>query len=317
MRPIVLLLASSAEFNLHVVKNALLHLGADPIYVDCSFGNVNFELTIQTPDEGAVSYIECNDRRVGLSDVTGVWTRGISFAGVNPPRPGTDENLFIAELAHSCGLLWQRLGSARWLNPIVSIRLINRLVQLEVALKNNLDVPPSIVSSSGKEILKFANHHGDCIAKRVSQGGGPEEGPAQILTNMLPIDQKLSEYLPSPVLVQKAISKFYELRVVVVGSHVFAAAIHSSTDSRTSVDSRAWTRTDLTYFRARLSDEEADKLVRLNRDLGYNYSSMDLIRTPDGKLVFLEANPSGQWTFLEAHTGYPITETMAKFLCGR
>jgi glutathione synthase/RimK-type ligase-like ATP-grasp enzyme len=100
------------------------------------------------------------------------------------------------------------------------------------------------------------------------------------------------------------------LRVVVVGDCVFAAAIDSSRDERTALDSRQWHQADLTYYRVRLDDGERRRLVDLNRRLGLVYSSMDLIRTKDGSLYFLEANPSGQWGFIETLTGYPITEAI-------
>ena len=41
---------------------------------------------------------------------------------------------------------------------------------------------------------------------------------------------------------------------------------------------------------------------------------MDLIRGQDGALYFLEANPSGQWGFVEMLTGCPITEKIVDLL---
>ena len=49
-----------------------------------------------------------------------------------------------------------------------------------------------------------------------------------------------------------------------------------------AVDGRNWVHTDLSHYRVSLSDDEAAALVQLNARLGYVYSAMDLIRSPDG-----------------------------------
>ena len=45
------------------------------------------------------------------------------------------------------------------------------------------------------------------------------------------------------------------------------------------------------------------------------YSAMDLIVTPDGRHVFLENNPCGQYGWVEAVTGLPITDRLVEALC--
>ena len=39
--------------------------------------------------------------------------------------------------------------------------------------------------------------------------------------------------------------------------------------------------------------------------------------TPDGRFVFFEVNPSGEWLFVEERSGQPITETFADLLLAR
>ena len=48
--------------------------------------------------------------------------------------------------------------------------------------------------------------------------------------------------------------------------------------------------------------------------LGLRYGAVDLRRTPDGRYVFFEVNPAGQWLFVEERTGLPITERVAALL---
>ena len=48
--------------------------------------------------------------------------------------------------------------------------------------------------------------------------------------------------------------------------------------------------------------------------LGIVYGAIDLRRTPDGRHVFLEVNPAGQWLFVEQATGQPIAAAVAQAL---
>lgn len=40
-----------------------------------------------------------------------------------------------------------------------------------------------------------------------------------------------------------------------------------------------------------------------------------MILTPDGRYVFLEINPNGQWAWIEETTGLPISEALIELLC--
>jgi len=55
-------------------------------------------------------------------------------------------------------------------------------------------------------------------------------------------------------------------------------------------------------------------LLRLLKHAGLRYGAIDMRRTPDGRYVFLEVNPAGQWRFVEEVTGQPITAAMASLL---
>jgi glutathione synthase/RimK-type ligase-like ATP-grasp enzyme len=52
----------------------------------------------------------------------------------------------------------------------------------------------------------------------------------------------------------------------------------------------------------------------LVRRLGLVYGAIDMRLTPDGRYVFLEVNPAGQWLFIEGRTGQPITSAVARTL---
>ena len=48
--------------------------------------------------------------------------------------------------------------------------------------------------------------------------------------------------------------------------------------------------------------------------LGLRFCSADLILTPDGRHVFPDLNPNGQWLWLELEAGLPLSAAMADLL---
>jgi len=47
------------------------------------------------------------------------------------------------------------------------------------------------------------------------------------------------------------------------------------------------------------------------RRMGLKYGCIDMIVTPEGRYVFLEVNPSGQWYFIQMSTHLEIASAIA------
>ena len=58
----------------------------------------------------------------------------------------------------------------------------------------------------------------------------------------------------------------------------------------------------------------AGNLLTLMRRLGLEYGAIDMRRTPDGRHVFLEINPAGQFLYVELMTGQKIAAALASDL---
>jgi glutathione synthase/RimK-type ligase-like ATP-grasp enzyme len=59
------------------------------------------------------------------------------------------------------------------------------------------------------------------------------------------------------------------------------------------------------------------KTLALMDALGLNYGAFDFIVSPEGRHVFLEVNPVGEFMWLCTTPGLPIDEALADVLCGR
>jgi glutathione synthase/RimK-type ligase-like ATP-grasp enzyme len=117
-----------------------------------------------------------------------------------------------------------------------------------------------------------------------------------------------------PVIFQAYVPKRVEIRATVVGQRVFAAEIHSQQTQRTRYDWRRYDHYETPYQPHRLPDDVAQLCVRLTEQLGLCYGAIDLILTPDGRYVFLEINPNGQYLWIEEATGLPISDALCDLL---
>lgn len=63
------------------------------------------------------------------------------------------------------------------------------------------------------------------------------------------------------------------------------------------------------YSESSLSEEMKSKCRAMLDMLGLLYGAFDFVRTPEGDLVFLEVNPTGEWAWLEDRLGFPMLKS--------
>jgi hypothetical protein len=115
-----------------------------------------------------------------------------------------------------------------------------------------------------------------------------------------------------PVLLQRRVDARADLRVITVGSKVFAWS--RGRDPEGPVD---WRATDPAGigFRAIPAVPFDESAQRLSGALGLSHSTQDWLLTKDGP-VFLEVNPQGQWLFLEG-ADRSVVPALASLLAGQ
>ncbi|MBI2628073.1 MAG: hypothetical protein HYW71_01390 [Candidatus Niyogibacteria bacterium] len=117
---------------------------------------------------------------------------------------------------------------------------------------------------------------------------------------------------------QQHIPKKYDVRSVVVGEKVFSIAINSQHLSEGVVDYRkAAVLGKLEQIKHEFIDlgKIINKmLIQFTRSFGLVFGVIDLIVTPDDRIVFLEDNPNGQWGWLEQKTRAPVSLAFAEYL---
>jgi len=200
----------------------------------------------------------------------------------------------------------------------------NKLTQLVLASRLGFRIPRTFVTNRPNCLLEsFKDFNGAAITKVLanpavwrSDENEPDDEEWSAFTH--PVQRRDLGYYRAiryaPVIIQEYIPKSLELRITVVGSQVFAAAIHSQQSQRTRHDWRHYDLDHTPHEAHSLPDNISALCIQLVRSLHLTFGAIDMILTPDGEYVFLEINPNGQWQWIQELTGSPISNAIADLL---
>ncbi len=257
-----------------------------------------------------------------LREVTAVWHRRINF-GAHLPA-GLDKQLRHASLGETSAAAHGMLASLKAfrLDHLHYIRHAeNKQLQLQVARELGLDTPRTLTTNDPTAVRAFAKScEGGMVTKMLSSFAIYDEGKELVVfTNPVkPEDlDELSGLGLCPATFQESLPKSLEIRATVVGQRVMSAAVDSQVSTRATHD---WRRDGVRMLQDwrpyQLPEEVEEKILRLMDSFSLNYGAIDIILTPDGKHVFLELNPCGEFFWLERSPGLPISDAIADVLIG-
>jgi hypothetical protein len=274
-------------------------------------------LSFRASGDGFAAEIVTDGRRVSISSVASIWCRGFRPSGLPKHLNQADRKFAQTETQRAIDALLT-ITSALWINhPHCVGRANSKPAQLFMAIELGLKVPPTLISNDPQEVRTFVSASGaDFVYKAHSQA--PTLDPGKALFTGLITETELANIdliQVSPGIFQKYIQKRYEVRVTVIGSQIFSGRINSQAHTDTKIDWR-YRPFDIDKDPIRLPLEIEEKIVAMMKAFGLVYGAFDFIVTPDGDYVFLEVNPSGQYMWVEAATGMPITAALADALYG-
>jgi glutathione synthase/RimK-type ligase-like ATP-grasp enzyme len=208
----------------------------------------------------------------------------------------------------------------RWVPayPRVIHRAQLKAAQLRIAGALGFELPPTLFTNSPEEFLEFYRQHNGNIVSKLA-GFSFFDTVGDTFTRYTEVvSQRDVSYARSvqycPVIFQAYVPKRVELRITVVGRQVFAAEIHSQATNHTRHDWRRYDLYQTPHAVHELPHEVAEMCVRLVEQLGLCYGAIDMVLTPDGRYVFLEINPNGQYLWIEGLTGLPISDAICDLL---
>lgn len=315
----VLILAPATDEHALAVAGEVRRLGSRAEIVDQARFPEHASLAM-TFDSGCAcrsARIRVDGRWLDLDEVTGVWWRRPNWPRVAEDMAAPSHRAFALNETHEAlGGLWHsHTLDAVWVNdPAADERAGRKGYQLTRALRNGLELPVTLMTNDPDEARSFADSRGyRGIVFKSFASTDREWRETRLLTEE---DLGLLHHVQhAPVIFQEYVPARYDLRVTIVGKRAFAAAIHSQqtaypVDSRIDIGNAVIEPVDL-------PEDVAALLLQLCADLGLVYGAADLRLAPDGRYVFLEINPAGQFRYIQQATGLPITEAVAAALLGR
>lgn len=239
------------------------------------------------------------------------------------PDSGTDaaEAFSAAEAAAMLRTLYAH-PDVRWVSPPQAVDAAeSKLVQLAVAKRVGLAVPPTLITNDPQDAVRFAAEvSGDLVIKplrtaSLDVGADRLEISARRWTPTQ-IRGAADAVRLAPTLLQQYVPKVAEVRVTVIGDKAFPVRLRPTADD-IEID---WSRIDnsvMSYQPIALPDDLLRRIHRFVGWYGLKFSALDFLITEAGELLFLENNPTGAWYWLELATGLPLADTMAQLLLAR
>ena len=192
--------------------------------------------------------------------------------------------------------------------------LPDKLTQLDIARSLGCAIPDTLVSCDKAEIMAFIQAFGRTIVKPFSISFAPaycsdDATLISIMANRVTVaeisaasDKQVASF---PAIYQAYVDKSYELRVVAFGDACLGFRIESQASPRSVIDWRRAERLPGIVGRkpVPLPPEVQDFTGAFLRRSQLHSGVFDFAVTPDGKTVFFECNPSGQWADLDGTHG--------------
>jgi len=252
-----------------------------------------------------------------VSDVAGAYYR----------RPGTPRHqaetspvvaeYIMTEWSALLRTLWNALDG-KWLNsPYAIQRAEDKPRQLAAAREAGLQIPDTLVSNDFEAARSFTRVGGFVVKPLRRALLEDADGPGRViftsrLSQLQPADSEAVRM--APLIFQREIPKRADIRATVIDNVVLAASIGSQAHPDTRTDWRRGSRSDLAYEVVELPEAISSACVRVVSQLGLRFAAIDLIEDNEGDYWFLEANPNGQWAWIEQRTGLPIAGTIVDAL---
>src|SRR5579885_1596885 len=225
------------------------------------------------------------------------------YNNVSPPPLADPEQAYVA--GNDARGLFESLLirlPCRWVNGWRAFQLHQtKPVQLAMVAALGVPVPATLLANDPEAVRGFAARHPRCVFKPVQGGAHTRRVTPAHLT-----DGNLTNLAYAPVTLQEEVPGT-NIRVFVAGERVLACEVRTE-----ALDFRD--DQDPVIVPHELPTDVAAWCLTAARALELLWTGIDLRRAPEGRYVFLEANPSPMFLGFEARCGLPLTESLLRLL---
>ena len=315
---IVLILARRLDRESDYVGIGLMRKGMDYVRVDIE--DIPTLLKVRYSVKEGVRSIKfiLDEREIDVEDVSAVYLRNFEI-GASKFRGDKLSKIFSFQQWDDAYNILQDSLKCAWVNNVSATRVANdRVQQLSVANAVGFNIPESIITNDPKTARDFYyTHRGRVVIKALHHHGVQVGNRLYSMYTHKMTDKDLSylnDLVHAPCVLQEKVPKKSDLRITVVGKQIFAVEIDSMSTPRGRDDLHRCRLVELPKKLVELNKSDQDKCIKLLDSFGLQYGAIDLVRDGSDRLIFLEINPTGDWLWIEQHTGLSITEAVADLL---
>lgn len=312
----VLILARDVNPSADLVVAALGERGVPVFRTDLAAFPQALTVDARLGRNGWDGVLATEHREVRLSEIRSVWYR-------NPTGFALAEGMSEMERRHAAAEARAGLSGVLssldvlWVNHPARQSDALKPRQLHVARRCGLNVPDSQITNRPEAVRDFAQGvHGALAGKTMAASLRVESSRLQMAYTRRIEPAELDDLAGVDVtahLFQRFVQpKAFEARVTVVGTRVFAVAIHARSEAA-RVDWRA-DYDALDYAVVKPPDEVTAGMLAFVKYFGLAFGAFDFVITPDHEWIMLECNPAGAYGWLEEALDLPITSALADLL---
>lgn len=310
------LIVHDGEVPVESVARHLRERGLRVVDLDTSAFPERLAVTLRS--DGTLVIREHGGVPVVLDDVRSVWYRRARYASPVLGNPEVERAIRKSSQAFLQGLLASFDGRILQDKAVMDHASLKPR-QLTLAQEAGLDVPVTLTTTSASEARAFVDRHGGAITKALR--GVALAGDQVLMTTPITAsdvaDLQDAELGLCPMTVQERLRVAREHRVILVGEQVFSASLDAADIGVGEVDWRRHAHRVATAWKVDPLEAEVEQaLLRLARRLHLDYGAADFIRTEDGRMVFLELNPAGEYLWIDGVFGGAIGSALADWLAG-
>jgi ATP-grasp ribosomal peptide maturase len=257
------------------------------------------------------------ERAVQLQGVRAVYYRRPGLPAISPDVAEVYKEWAVSQALVGMVQVLTSLPVVWMHHPDVYRASAHKPGQLVTATTVGLRVPRSFIGNDLEAARSWGQAVGGPLASKPIAAASlrlPDSPPMMIPTRRIEVSDLDESLELTAHYLQEWIPKDYEVRLTVVGRKMFPVALHAKSDK-----AKADWRSDydaLEYEPTSIPDEVAEGVRRFMACYQLNYGAFDFAVLPNGRWVFYECNPAGQWQFIAAATGLPIAEAHASLLAG-
>jgi MvdD family ATP-grasp ribosomal peptide maturase len=319
---VLIITFSQDNESIPLVMEAIEARGEKAFRFDTDRYPTEVKLDIYSGDSERV-IITDGEQQLDLSEVSSVWYRRMRYGQKIPES--MDKQYREASINECRATVRGMIASLKGFHfdKMSNVdRANNKQLQLQVAREIGLLTPRTLTSNNPEAVKQFASECKEqgIVTKMLSSFAIYDDQGRENVVFTSPVKDDDLENLEGlrfcPMTFQENVPKALELRTTIVGQRVFTGAVDSQSLQGSTYDwrkegralNKAWKPYDL-------PEDIEKKLLKLMAYFGLNYGAIDIIVTPDGRHVFLEINPVGEFFWLEIFSPhFPISGAIAEIL---